>query len=245
MLDRNEAQEANRLARDARKRLNAHASINKIDPPVTILDPDGAPSRSLLDYCRNHNLTLDWVFLGEGPKHRSGFSQKGTQAWRSSTAYELLGLVEICRMAFDNDGLQLPKECWSIGQTLETVSRLTEELLDAVERIGMDRRNVTPEINQAVRTVADARQKLDDAVSIFNEMDLAGGVGNAEAQAYQEATVYPVMDAAQAAEMALLGLQAETVGDFLRKVSTLCRSGENDEVYDALRLEADRLLEKA
>ena len=51
-------------------RLAQHAQTNGVTAPTVLLACSGAPSSEVLDYCATHGLTLDWVYLGEQPKHR-------------------------------------------------------------------------------------------------------------------------------------------------------------------------------
>lgn len=40
-------------------------------PPATLIGPQGEPSQDVLTFCKTHNLTLDWAFLGQGPQFRT------------------------------------------------------------------------------------------------------------------------------------------------------------------------------
>ena len=55
----------------ARRRLAQHAISNGVEAPVSLLDDNCAPTDELLCYCRQHALTLDWVYCGAGKERRT------------------------------------------------------------------------------------------------------------------------------------------------------------------------------
>lgn len=46
-------------------RLAQFARWTASTPPAVLLAPDGAPSAALLDYSRDHGLSMDWLFSGD------------------------------------------------------------------------------------------------------------------------------------------------------------------------------------
>lgn len=52
---------------EIRDRLNEFAEFSKTKAPKKILDKDGVPTAEILAYCDKHDLSLDWLLLGEGP----------------------------------------------------------------------------------------------------------------------------------------------------------------------------------
>ncbi|WP_336042553.1 hypothetical protein [Pseudooceanicola nanhaiensis] len=56
--------------KDAEVRLAALAKERGVDTPA-LIQQDGAPSQSLMDFCSTYGLTLDFVVTGEGPVYRS------------------------------------------------------------------------------------------------------------------------------------------------------------------------------
>lgn len=56
--------------KDAEVRLTALAKERGVDTPA-LIQQDGAPSQSLMDFCSTYGLTLDFVVTGQGPVYRS------------------------------------------------------------------------------------------------------------------------------------------------------------------------------
>ena len=49
----------------AEARLEFIADTLEVLPPAILLDDDGGPSNQLLRFCREHCVSLDWVFCGD------------------------------------------------------------------------------------------------------------------------------------------------------------------------------------
>lgn len=47
---------------DIAARLAVDAAQRGTTPPTTFIAADGAPSREVLTYCKEHGVSLDWVF---------------------------------------------------------------------------------------------------------------------------------------------------------------------------------------
>ena len=110
-------------------RLNAHAARRQVSPPETLLDADGGPSQSILDYCDVHDLTLDWVYTGR----QSGRCEGERHVSPTRLAYDLAALIDVIACAVDNDGTAVPLDRRGIEPSLRIAQSMAEDLIEKVE----------------------------------------------------------------------------------------------------------------
>lgn len=74
----------------ARHRLAVYAQTARVAPPTELVSEDGAPSPSLLTFCEEQQLTLDWALLGHQPMHRPADDDLSSIAERLTFLHALL-----------------------------------------------------------------------------------------------------------------------------------------------------------
>ncbi|MEL6206609.1 MAG: hypothetical protein AAFR47_15025, partial [Pseudomonadota bacterium] len=76
----------------ARERLDFYARTIGVEAPSRMEDDEGAPTQEILEFCRLHGASLDWLILGDltGMIHASRYAGTAHFPERDGTGHDLV-----------------------------------------------------------------------------------------------------------------------------------------------------------